>query len=54
MNISEITKLYGGGGHKKMAAATFKKKFNYYQMLATVDDYLSNHNFSKVTIRDRV
>lgn len=37
-----------------MSAATFTHKFHYYRLLATLDDYLSNHSFSNVTINDRV
>lgn len=50
LSINQIAKLYGGGGHNKMAAVDFDKKNDYYRLLATLDDYLANHGFADVTI----
>nr|WP_246307728.1 bifunctional oligoribonuclease/PAP phosphatase NrnA [Candidatus Mycoplasma haemohominis] len=53
LTINQIAKIYGGGGHSKMAAVTFDKKSNYYKLLATLDEYLANHGFANVSLLEK-
>lgn len=50
--INHIAKLYGGGGHKSVAAVQFKRKYSYYKLLVTLDEYLVNAGYGGVTRTD--
>ncbi|AEW45050.1 MgPa-like protein, DHH family phosphoesterase [Mycoplasma haemocanis str. Illinois] len=50
--INHVAKLYGGGGHKTMSAISFKKKKDFFQMLATMDEYMVNSGYSNATEKD--
>lgn len=53
ISVNQIARLYGGGGHKKMAAVTFSKKSKYYKILATLDKYLEDRNCKNITLADK-
>lgn len=53
LQINTIAKQFGGGGHKHMAATTFKRKRDFYKLIDALEASLKNSGFRNVTKNHR-
>lgn len=53
IQVNSITREFGGGGHKKIAAVVFNKKRDFYKLLVRIDQYLGEMGYKNVSLDEQ-